>query len=123
MPDQQRFSFISVSSDESDDVVIHAGASADAADEPGSSKPRASENSSAPLGRQAADRRAAENASSDAAELENTGSVERDGVDADAYRPTTLEDLEVKTPVVQRVVIAVALLLIVAVVVYEIAFA
>lgn len=121
MPDQQRFSYISVSSDEGDDVVIHAGASAHGAAAPASHDGQAPADAAArPDAAADAAAQEEEPARPDAADL---AAAERATAEPDGYRPTTLEDLEGKAPVVQRVVIVAALLLIVAVIVYQVAFA
>lgn len=116
MADEQRFSHITVSSGEEDEVVIHAGAPRGAeapraeADEPAEPAARQPQGDPAPAARPA--RTVADGEAAGAAKAADEG-----------YRETTLADLEEKSPVVQRVVIAAALLLIVCVVVYQVAFA
>lgn len=147
MPDQQRFSHITVSTDDDDEIVIHAGAPAsgiasqmadtgaaapepsavDAADEVADAVAPRPESHVAPTTDDASEASvdASETASRDggAVAVESTRATDR-AKRKDEYRETTLEDLEeTKAPLTQRIVIVIAVLLIVAFVVYQIAFA
>lgn len=107
MPEQQRFSHITVSPGDDDEVVIRAGAVA--------ATPRAREVPSP------ADD--AEGKPLDIADPAKARSLERSdapGAPApdEGYHETTLEDLSERSPVAQRIVIAAAVVLIVCAIAY-----
>ena len=126
MPEEKRFSHISVHA-EDDEVVIQAGAVADSPCEPEPAA-RPAEAAAPEAGAAAAmvpeDVPTSDEAPSvREAEVESDADVRADS-DARGYRETTLEDLEGgKTPIAQKVVIVAAILLIVCAIVYGVAFA
>ena len=121
MSDEQRFSRITVSSPDGDEIVIRAGApraSADEAARPAEAASERAESAAAPAAEPVA---AAEAAPTTPASSDDAAPSRRKD---DGYRETTLEDLEGgKAPLVQKIVIVAAVLLIACFIVYQVVFA
>ena len=123
MSDEQRFSRITVSSPDDDEIVIRAGAPrglADEADRPAEAAFERAGSAAAPAAEPVAAAEAAPTTPDSSDDEPVAPSRRKD----DAYHETTLEDLEGgKAPLVQKIVIVAAVVLIACFIVYQVAFA